>query len=74
MTEAFVYLGLAGIAGIVWLVRLEGQYKQSAMRIDQLQRQVDIHLDRDEIQHAKMLDELSEIKETTAEIRGFLKK
>lgn len=74
MTEAFVYLGLAGIAGIVWLVRLEGQYKQSAMRIDQLQRQVDIHLNRDEIQHAKMLDELSEIKETTAEIRGFLKK
>ena len=67
-SDAIVAGILALLAGIVWLVRLEGK----SNRYEDLAKRLDDHIANDEITHSKMLDDLSEIREGVSLIKGYL--
>lgn len=69
-SDAIVAGFLALIAGIVWLVRLE----HGTNKIKEIEDRLDDHIRNDDHAHNKMLDDLTTIRETTAEIKGYLSK
>ena len=69
-SDAIVTVVLSMIAGIVWLVRLEGK----SNRYEELAKRLDDHIANDELTHSKMLDDLTEIREGIAAIKGYLSK
>lgn len=75
--QAIVTLVLAGLAGIVWLVRLEGRVnhveKLNSARYDELKERVSAQEVRHEALDSRLLDEVSKLRESTARIEGYLK-
>ncbi len=67
-SDAIVGSVLAAVAGIVWLVRLEGK----SNRYEELSNRLDDHIKNDQQTHSKMLDDLMIIRESTAQIKGYL--
>lgn len=68
ISDGFVSLGLAVFAGIAWLLRLEAKSNKSVEDIDRIERRMDNY----ELNHAKILDDLGDIREMTAQIKGYL--
>ncbi len=67
-SDAIVGIILASVAAIVWLVRLEGK----SNRYEELAKRLDDHIENDQMTHSKMLDDLMIIRESTAQIKGYL--
>ena len=68
LSDAIVAIFLSMIAGIVWLVRLESK----SNRYQELAKRLDDHIEHDQKTHSKMLDDLMIIRESTAQIKGYL--
>ncbi len=67
-SDAIVAVVISVIGVIVWLVRLEGK----SNRYEDLQKRLDDHIANDQMTHSKMLDDLMVIRESTAQIKGYL--
>lgn len=79
MTLAFflkhnVELIIATIGVVVWLVRLEGKVKQNTERNAETQKDVDTLRVRHESLDSKIVDQLSQVREDLAEIKGYLRR
>ena len=70
LTDGMVALFLACLAGLAWLFRLEAKANQNAIDIERLEGRAD----NSDARHDLILEQLSDIREMTAEIRGVIKK
>lgn len=71
-SEALVTLILAGVGGIVWMIRLEGRINS----IEQKSVELDKKIDKLEVKHEaldnKIVEKLSVIERSLAKIEGRL--
>lgn len=74
MNEALVVSVLACIAGIVYVVRMEGTTKHLDTRLTQLEKTHDHLAIKVETLDSKAVGELTNIKISLARIEGFLSK
>lgn len=70
--DTFLTGGAIFIAGIVWLVRLEGKINQVEKLNDNTQKDVDDLRIRHEALDERLMRKLSEIEKSLARIEGFL--
>lgn len=68
----FLPLILACITGIVWAVRLEGKHNTNAKDIVRLEKEVDSLTIKHESLDSKVVEQLSDVRESLARIEGAL--
>ena len=61
-----------GVAGVVWLVRLEGKVKQQEDKLEMQIRQLAVLQEKLENIDSKIVDELGRIRESLARLEGRL--
>ena len=69
-SDAIVAAVFGIITAIVWLVRLEF----AGHKVKDLEKRLEEHINDDQNAHGKMLDDLSDIREGIAQIKGYLSK
>lgn len=69
-----ITLGLSAIAGIVWLVRLEGRVNHADKRIEYMEKRNEVVEAKVEVLDGHVVEELSKLRESVARIEGYLKK
>ena len=62
----------AAVAAIVWLVRLEGKIAQNKQLVDAAQKDVDELRTRHESLDSKIVEQLSQVRESLARLEGAL--
>ncbi len=72
ITEKVVEIVLAIVALIVWLVRLEGKVGQNYRLVTEAQKDVDDLRIRHESLDSKIVEQLSQVKESLARLEGAL--
>lgn len=68
LSDGLISLGLACVAFVAWLVRLESAQKRNDEALARVQSQLNQH----EETHVEIRDRLMEIREATAQIKGYL--
>lgn len=69
LSDSVVTLALAILAGIAWLFRLEAKTNQNAIDLERLEKRQD----NSDQQQDMIIEQLSDIREMTAEIRGVIR-
>lgn len=64
---------IACVAVVVWLVRLEGKVSQVSDKNVETQKDVDTLRARHESLDSKIVEQLSQVREDLAEIKGYLR-
>ena len=67
-------VALAGIGGVVWLVRLEGRVNHNSKLIEYEQKAREVLTAKFEALDSKLVEKLSEVEKSLARIEGYLQK
>lgn len=70
--DGVIQIVLGAVAFIVWLVRLEGKVKHTEKLAEEAQKDVDVLRVRHENLDSKIVDQLTQVRESLARLEGAL--